>query len=173
MTVPADWQRVATETAALVNREAAGERMERRYEQRLEEVRAVHGDALKTTRFALIRGSEAGKWQADNAASWAGVVLADLGARLAAVSDFEGPPVKEYSDEQVSRLQDADVILIEGSPGTDRPDPESAALMRERLFERLPVARAGRVEALHFFYPLSYGQGLEVIEQIDDVLGRS
>ena len=167
MQVPGDWQRVAIQTADALGRRAEGDAVKRRYEDRVAELRETYAGQLRDTTFALLRGAGP-NFQANDRTSWAGVVLDDLGVRFARLSRDTGPgPVTEHSFEDIAGLRDADVILVEGDPDSDEPQPESRKLMDQPLWDDLP---ADVVEPLRFFYPMSYGQGLAVLDQLEEIL---
>jgi hypothetical protein len=61
-------------------------------------------------------------------------------------------------------------VDVELAGGRVDPAPESAALRDQPLVRRLPAARAGDVVPLRVFYPRSFGQGLAVLDQLEEVL---
>jgi iron complex transport system substrate-binding protein len=103
--------------------------------------------------------------------STGGKVLNDLGAQWSKASVPGSNPVDDgtfLSYEQLGQLSDADIILNTSSG-------ESGTLQKfadNPIVRALPAAKAGHIFPTTYAYPQSYGQAMQMLGLVQDILNQ-
>src|SRR5262249_48890336 len=141
------------------------------------DIRTRHAAALASTPVDLVTagGGQAFVWLPK---SGVGLVLADAGVTFGAASSGKAVDAsaddlavgfKGISFEQLGTLRDAKMIIT--SAGLDgKPAADTAAMLGQRVFKRLPAAEGDQVHAFGSFFPFSYGQALSILDDLDAAL---
>lgn len=166
---PGTWQERAVRAADAVGRREAAEQLRDRYTARAAEIGGRHRALLSRIRIGLVRGGPPGTAFVDLPQSWSGVVLDAAGARPAGVAEGRPGASTRLSYEELSAVDDCDVLLhLADTRGG--VDGNTAALLGSPTFRALRAARAGNVYPLPNYYVAHYGQGLAVLDEVDRVL---
>lgn len=166
---PGTWQERAIRAADVIGRRTAAEELRTAYEQRATEMGTRYADVLGRTRFALVRGGAQGNALVDLPASWSGVVLDAVGARLGSVAEGRPGVFEPLSFEELGRLDDCDVVLhLVDTSG--RVDGNTQRVLDQPTFQALRAAREGRVFPLPNYYVTHYVQADAVLDELDQVL---
>lgn len=170
-----DWLALARSVAGAVGRTGKERALERAYRARAAAIRSRHAKTLAATRWDVATGGTyngkavAYLWHAN---SDTGTILAAAGVRFARASAGKvSGGVTGVSFEQLDRLHDADVIVVEGT-ASGAVGPYSKPLVGQPTFKLLPAARAGHVYPLAQIFPSSYRQALALLDEVDRVLVR-
>lgn len=170
-----DWAALAHSVSDAVGRLGREKSLEASYRARTAAFRKKHAQVLARTKWGIATGGAyngkavAYVWHAN---SDTGSILAAAGVHFAKASAGSVPGgVTGISFEQLDRLQDADVIVVEGTE-SGAVAPYSKPLVTQPTFKRLPAAKAGHVYPLAQFFPTSYGQAIALLDGLERVLAR-
>lgn len=166
---PGTWQERAVRAADVVGRGPEAEALRAEYEQQASDLGVRYAEVLGRTRFALVRGGAQGNALVDLPASWSGVVLEAVGARLGSVAEGKPGVFEPLSYEELGRLEDCDVVLHLVDT-TGEVDDNTQRVLDQPTFRALPAAREGRVFPLPNYYVSHYRQAQAVLARLDTVL---
>lgn len=151
-----------------------GERAEQAkqaYLDKAAEIKQKHATVLQDAVFAPVDYYE-GTTTVYTPISWLGGILTDIDATItpvaASTTDTNGV---DLSSEQLTQLQDATVILHEQTQD-GQPGPGAAELAQVPTFAQLPAVQDGHDFGVEHFFADRYETGLQVLEQLDEILGR-
>lgn len=167
------WTSYPDATADFVNRPDQLAQLEKKYEERLDEVKSKYATELSTLKWDIIQGGfDAGNyWIYAPAASPAGQVLTALGAQFASASASVDLAAKtrSVSYEQADLLSDADVIVCyqnnDGSPANNIDQ-----LFALPAWKSLPAVTSGGLVGTSDFLAGSYSDFLGLLQTIEDHL---
>ncbi|MBW8480959.1 ABC transporter substrate-binding protein [Actinomadura parmotrematis] len=167
VTKPSELVGSAEKIAAAVGREAKTKELKAAYEKRLAEVKGKYATALQK-KFTIVSTYGEGKFYIDTRTSWMGQVLNGLGAGFAKESDKTDTHENEYSQEKLSVLSDADVVLIGNSGGKFTPEVDK--MLATPQWKLLKAARTGQVHGIDYSYADRYSTMSAVLDQIEKIL---
>lgn len=174
-----DWEKMVASASAAVDRSTAEGALASRYRSRTAAIRSQYAAVLKTARFDLVTagGGQAYVWLPHSGVA---TVLTDAGVKLGAAStgtavnagrQDQAVGFKSLSYERLDALSDATAIITDAG-ANGRTDPDSAAMMRQPVFTRLPAAQSGNIAAFSNFFPFSYGQAIAALDELEPLLQR-
>lgn len=164
---PDDLLASAEKIADAVGKKAEFAKLKAAYDTRLAAVKTANPEALKK-KFAIVNTYGDGKFLVATRTSWIGQVLNGLDAGFAKESDKTDTHENEYSQENISKLADADAILVARSGGAF--SPEVKALTNESSWKLLKAAKTGQVHAIDFANADRVTTLTAVLTQIEKVL---
>ncbi|TDD77938.1 ABC transporter substrate-binding protein [Actinomadura rubrisoli] len=164
---PSELVRNAEQIAQAVGKEDKLKELKAAYAARLAEVKGKYAKAL-TKKFTIVSTYGQGKYFIDTRTSWIGQVLDGLGAGFAKESAKTDTHQNEYSQERISLLGDADVVLIGRSGGKFTPEVDQ--LLRTGSWKLLKAAKSGQVHGIDYSYADRYTTLTQVLGQIETVL---
>lgn len=148
-----------------------GAEFKKEYDDRIAKIKSGYADKLAKTDFAIVNSGEAGKFSVYTETSWLGVVARDIGARFAPVA---GAPKGEFSYdlsfEQIGKLKDADVILVDGDGTGGAPVAETKSLIAQKNWSTLPAAKNKQVHPVPGFFISRYPEGVKILDQFEQIL---
>ncbi|GAA4232127.1 ABC transporter substrate-binding protein [Actinomadura meridiana] len=165
---PSELVESAEKIALAVGRDAELKRLKDAYAARLAQVKSAYSAQLTNTKFSLVSTYGDGKFYIDTRTSWMGQVLNALGAGFAKESDRTDTHENEYSQEKISVLADADVVLIGNSGGKLSPPTEE--MLATAQWKLLKAAKDRQVHGVNFSYADRYTSLTAVLGQIETIL---
>jgi iron complex transport system substrate-binding protein len=164
-----DWRDRAVAAADAVGRRSAAEELRATFDARAEEIRTTHADVLGRTRWTMVMGGrDPGQYTVALPDSWGGVVLAQAGVQFSELGSGTGT-VKDYSVEELGRLGDSDVIVIQGT-NNGGTAPTMSNVLGNPGWNALPAVTAGRAQPLPYFNTLHYKQGLAMLDRLEQII---
>ena len=167
----APWRDMADDTAAVLGRRRAFDKLERRYRARVQHIKTRYADTLARTRWDVLQGGfDNGQYWLYGPKSPIAGILADAGVRFAHGSaSVKGGNQQSMSYERIDALADADAIFYyatnDGEPANLGPK-----LFAQPGFEALPAARAGHLFGSIYFLPSGYSDAIGALESLADAL---
>ncbi|WEH35880.1 ABC transporter substrate-binding protein [Streptomyces sp. AM 4-1-1] len=148
-----------------------GTAFKKAYDDKVAELRSTYADKLARTDWAVVNSGEAGKYSVYTETSWLGAVVKDIGARFVTVP---GAPKGEFtydlSFEEIGKLKDADVILVDGDGKNGEPVAETKSLMAQQNWAALQAAKNKQVHAVPGFFVSRYPEAMKILTQLETVL---
>lgn len=168
VSAPSDLVASAEKIAQAVGRDAELKKLKDAYEARVAEVKGKYADALAKNRFTMVSTYGGGNYYLGTRTSWIGQVVDDLGGAFTEASANDETHETEESLENLSKLDDADVILIGNSGGKFTPETEE--MINSSSFKLLKAAKNKQVHGLDFSYADRYTTMTAVLDQIEEIL---
>jgi iron complex transport system substrate-binding protein len=140
-----------------------------RYQERLAELSETYADQLRDNTFAVVFGVES-EFAVINTNAWGAYVLDELGAQAVSVTEeAEGEFAAWQSYENIDKLDEADVVFYE-TDVSHEPDPFTADLLDQSLWQSLPAAENDQVHPMRYSASRTWTQANDVLDQIEEVL---
>lgn len=168
VTKPADLVASAEKVAQAVGKDAELKKLKDAYDARVTEVKGKYADALAKNKFTVVSTYGGGNYFLGTRTSWIGQVVDDLGGAFTAASSDSATHETEESLENLSKLDDADVILIGNSGGKFTPETEK--MLASSSFKLLKAAENEQVHGIDFSYADRYTTMTAVLNQIETIL---
>jgi len=168
VSAPSDLVSSAEKIARAVGKDAEFKKLKDAYEARVAEVKGKYADALAKNRFTMVSTYGGGNYYLGTRTSWIGQVVDDLGGAFTEASSNDETHETEESLENLSKLDDADVILIGNSGGKFTPETEE--MINSSSFKLLKAAKNKQVHGIDFSYADRYTTMTEVLNQIEKIL---
>ncbi|RKS76999.1 iron complex transport system substrate-binding protein [Actinomadura pelletieri DSM 43383] len=165
---PSELVGAAEKIAQAVGKEAELKRLKDAYTAKIDQVKGAYAGPLKDNRFALVSTYGDGKFYIGTRTSWMGQVLHSLGAGFAKESDRTDTHENEYSQEKISSLADADVVLIGNSGG--KLSPATEEMLATSQWKLLKAAKKNQVHGVNFSFADRYTTLTAVLSQIETLL---
>ncbi|GGZ61326.1 ABC transporter periplasmic component [Streptomyces inusitatus] len=148
-----------------------GAEFKKAYDDKLARVKSTYADKLGRTDWAIVNSGEAGKFSVYTETSWLGAVAKDAGLKFAPVA---GAPKDEFSYdlsfEQIGKLKDADVVLVDGDGPNGTPVAETKSLISQKNWSELPAAKNKQVHPVPGFFISRYPEGVKILDQFERIL---
>ncbi|MGW6458075.1 ABC transporter substrate-binding protein [Streptomyces sp. NPDC055078] len=148
-----------------------GTEFKKTYDDKIAKIKSTHADKLARTNWGIVNSGEAGKYSVYTETSWLGVVAHGIGAKFAPVA---GAPKGEFSYdlsfEEIGKLKDADVILVDGDGEAGAPVAETKSLVAQKNWSALKAAKNKQVHPVPGFFVDSYPDGSRTLDQLDRIL---
>ncbi|MEV8637899.1 ABC transporter substrate-binding protein [Streptosporangium sp. NPDC051023] len=167
---PPDLLEAQRKIATAVGRDAEFAKLKADYEAKAAHIKSAYADKLATVKWAVASSYGGGEFLVDTRTSWVGRVLADAGATFSAASDDGKEHEVTYSDEKISVLADADVILVPRMFATGEVPQETRDLMAKPAWKLLKADKAGKVLPITYATTDRYGTSIDVLDQIATIL---
>ncbi|WP_051713320.1 ABC transporter substrate-binding protein [Spirillospora albida] len=167
VTKPSELVGSAEKIAQAVGKDAELKKLKDAYAARLAEVKGKYPEALEK-KFTTVSTYGEGKFYIGTRTSWIGQVLNGLGAGFAKESDKTDTHENEYSQEKISVLGDADVVLIGNSGGKFTEQTEE--MLATGQWKLLKAAKAEQVHGVDFSYADRYTTLTAVLTQVEKIL---
>ncbi|MDX6740070.1 ABC transporter substrate-binding protein [Actinocorallia sp. A-T 12471] len=137
------------------------------YDAKITEIKGKYPEQLKK-KFTVVSTYGGGNYYLGTRTSWIGQVVDDLGGAFSQASSSTETHETEESLENLSKLNDADVILIGRSGGEFTP--ETTEMLNSSSFKLLPAAKSSQVHGIDFSYADRYTTMTAVLGQIEKIL---
>lgn len=164
------WRTRSVELAKIFDREAELQPLVDEYTERRDSIAAQYSDLLAENRFTVF-GAEPDEWGTYADTHFMTPILRDLGAQFREQQDDEvtkdGFP-EWFSYEELSRLDNADIILLR-----DSDQANIDALAKNTLWTNLPAVQNGMVFDYIDRGPTgSYGWAMQNLEDLADLFAE-
>lgn len=165
---PSDLVASAEKIAKAVGKDAEFKKLKDAYEARVAEVKGKHTKTLADNKFTMVATYGGGNYYLATRTSWIGQVVDDLGGQFTEASADSKTHETEESLENLSKLKDADVILIGNSGG--KFSAETETMLKSGSFKLLKAAKDEQVHGIDFSYADRYTTMTAVLDQIEKIL---
>ncbi|MFF4986913.1 ABC transporter substrate-binding protein [Streptosporangium saharense] len=167
---PVDLLDAQRKIATAVGKDAEFAKLKADYEAGAARIKSTYADRLSTLKWSIASSYGGGEFLVDTRTSWVGRILADAGATFSAASAEDKEHEVTYSDEKISVLADADVILVPRTAATGEVPQETRDLMEKPAWKLLKAAKNGKVLPLTYATADRYGTSIDVLNQVETIL---
>ncbi|MEQ7125288.1 ABC transporter substrate-binding protein [Actinopolymorpha sp. B11F2] len=168
-----DWTKVAIQAADAVGRKAEAEKLRTQYTERAAGLKRDYADVLERTKWSMLYEVSygEGQWSLLYPDGWIGVILQDIGVRFGHATMGQTGTGKAYSLEQLTLIDDSDVIVAQAD-NTGALVKPMRALTGKPGWENLQAVKAEAVFPMPNFYTVSYSSALAVLDTLEGILTK-
>jgi iron complex transport system substrate-binding protein len=168
----ADWARLAEQFADAVGRTSQLTALQRQYQDRAAAIRSTYAGVLGRTRWDIAYAAASdGKYYLYYPDSNGGKVLADAGVQFGSAAAGKAGTFANLSFEQISQLDDADVIVIPVD-NSGQPSAATKGLLDQPAWQFLKAAKVGQTYPLSRLFPTSYKAALALLDELEGVVKK-
>ena len=162
------WQSMTKAFAEAVGRTDQMQALSAQLTTKQADIKKQYAPQLAKYKWDILQGGfDPGQYWIYGPGSDVGSILAGAGVQFATAStQTPADDNRSVSYEQISLLNDADVIGYYSDSGSSAPTNNGPQLFAQAGFKALPAVKAQRVVAIPDFLPGGYGDALAVLDEL-------